>query len=487
MLAHKDPATAQSMTDPSFADLLSAVPTTRTPPTSAPSTTTATTTSSTTTLTTEALESELVGLAGHLTAAHCRWLQLLAEFDDRDGWDGPGLRTCAHWLSWRVGMNLRTAFEQLRVAHALSALPETTSAFAAGRISYSKVRAITRVATPGTEQALVDLALAGTAGHVERVVRATRQARADPVEVHAERCVHWTWRDDGMLDLRGRFTPEQGALLLSALAATTDGASEKRAHCSAEHHEPRGGPAERAVDPGSHSDDAAGEAPVEPLTARRADALIALVTRTAVGSSNAAAGTAQVVLHIDSETATAHIERGPVVPLASAERIACAARVRALVKDRRGNPLYLGRTHRLATKTLIAAVSVRDQHRCRWAGCTETRHLDAHHIKHWLRGGRTDIDNLVLLCDRHHRLIHDHGYSMHGTGNDVSCHRPDGRLVADAGPPTEGRPEAVYEVSTAHGVTITDETLTPTWAGERLDPTPIMALLLPEPSRTRAA
>ncbi|ALE84001.1 DUF222 domain-containing protein [Pseudonocardia sp. HH130629-09] len=92
------------------------------------------------------LESELLGLAGHITAAECGFLRLLAEFDDRGGWCGVGVRSCAHWLTWRAGMSLRTATEHLRVAHALTRLPRITEAFAAGRISYSKIRAITRLA-----------------------------------------------------------------------------------------------------------------------------------------------------------------------------------------------------------------------------------------------------------------------------------------------------------------------------------------------------
>ena len=96
-------------------------------------------------LSTRQLESELLGLAGHIAAAQCRFLQLLAEFDRRAGWAGPGLRSCAHWLCWRIGMSLRTAAEHVRVAHALAELPKITAAFAEGRISYSKVRAITRI------------------------------------------------------------------------------------------------------------------------------------------------------------------------------------------------------------------------------------------------------------------------------------------------------------------------------------------------------
>jgi hypothetical protein len=162
-------------------------------------------------MTTRALESELLGLAGHIAAAEARFLQLLAEFDDRGGWAGDGIRSCAHWLSWRAGMNLRTAVEHLRVAHALEKLPRISEAFAAGRVSYSKVRAITRiagsdtatltriaaeiaageselrgtaVADPATAQrVLLNLALSGTASHVETLVRAVRR-RHTPTRRH---------------------------------------------------------------------------------------------------------------------------------------------------------------------------------------------------------------------------------------------------------------------------------------------------------------
>jgi hypothetical protein len=278
------------------------------------------------------------------------------------------------------------------------------------------------VATPNTESTLVDLALAGTASHVERVVRAARQTQADPAETHACRGLDWTWADDGSLLVRARLAPGQGAVLISALAKETDQPSAGRPHCSAEQ---------------SIED----RPPIVPLAARRADALITLVTRPG-SSASAISGAAQVVLHIDADQAIARLENGPALPPASAERIACSARVQALVKDRRGNPLHLG---------------------------------------------RTDIHNLLLLCDRRHRLIHDQGYSMRGSGNDVTFYRPNGRPIADAGPPTEGRPAAVYDLASAHGITITDESLTPTWGGERLDPTTILALLLPERPRVAAA
>ena len=121
---------------------------------------------------TERLEAEIATLAAHLSAAECRWLQLVAEFDRREAWLQWGCRTCAFWLSWKCGLDIRSAQEKLRVAHALEELPLVTEAFAAGSLSYSKVRAISRIATPENEEALVTLGLRATAAHMESIVRA---------------------------------------------------------------------------------------------------------------------------------------------------------------------------------------------------------------------------------------------------------------------------------------------------------------------------
>lgn len=491
---------------------------------------------STETMSTETLESELVGLAGHLAAGHCRWLLLLAEFDTREAWAGPGLRSCAHWLSWRVGMSLRTGFEQLRVAHALTTLPAVTTAFAAGRISYSKVRAITRVATPDTEAVLLDLALAGTATHVERVVRHTRQATTDPVAA-ARRELSWRWDDDGTLVLRGRLPAEQGALLVAAITKVTGApASSKVCGCAEDGGVGRG----RRARPAGHDASRTGEAverragrcdastgePVErpaghaaawtdePVAARRADALLTLVTggrqvAPAVvvvldTGSDADTGTdAGPVADAASATGTggdsgstpvacakaapgsARFQGGPAIPIRTAERVGCNARVRALLRDRRGNPLFLGRTRRLASPAQLAALHIRDQGRCRFPGCDHTQHLEAHHIVHWLRGGRTDLQNLMLICGHHHRLVHDHGYRVRGRGTELTFHRPDGRPVPLIGVPTSG---GVEELIAGHpGGPIDDDTITPTWAGERLDLSGILAQLLPEEAWLTAA
>lgn len=520
----------------------------------------------------EVLESELVGLAGHLAAGHCRWLRMLSEFDTRQGWAGPALRSCAHWLSWRVGMSLRTGLEQLRVAHALSDLPAVTEAFAAGRISYSKVRAITRVATPATETALLDIALAGTASHVERVVRHARQAGSDPVTA-TDRELQWRWDDDGMLILRGKFTAEQGTELIAAINHLTAPPSSERAApaCSAggpELGDEDGGssagspgspsPCDTDVEEGAHSSGrskvhrparAPGARPPEhgdthdapSIAARRADALMACVTGgrraeaqlmvvveagsgsltsecsgTCTGSGSGlrpdhGSGSCECEMSagsgghgagagpgghgpstgsgrtgpvtgtrrtgpvtgtgsdsgLGSEAGSAYLQGGPAIPMRTAERIGCNARVRALVRDRRGNPLHLGRTRRLASPAQIATLQIRDKGRCRFPGCEQTRHLEAHHIVHWLRGGRTDLANLMLICGHHHRQIHDHGYIVRGRGTEATFHRPDECPIEPFGSPTSGNVEALRAGNGSRQ--IDGDTITPYWAGERLD------------------
>jgi hypothetical protein len=475
------------------------------------------------------LETELLGLAGHIAAAQCRFLRLLAEFDRRDGWAGPGVRSCAHWLSWRAGMSLRTAAEHVRVAHALEKMPRITEAFAVGRISYSKVRAITRisgadttclagiaaagstgsgpgdpdaparsaeperpdgsahlpadpaVSGPGAvdpsaaEQVLLNLALSGTAGHVETVVRAVRRRCTPPEDIAARRGLSWHWDQDGSLVLRGRLAPDEGAALIAAIETNLPPREPVRHPVP----EPPHDWSQRAVEqePGPADDRVA---------ARRADALVALATATTDEKESApivARGNAQVVVHLDVSAGTgigaARIPGGPELSPNTAERLACDARVQLLLSDRRNNRLYLGRSRRLATPAQIAALTVRDEARCQFPGCTHTRYLHAHHVRPWWQGGRTDIDNLVLTCSFHHRLIHDHGYRIRRGPDGWEFRRPDGSPVPASAAPLAGNVEGLIEIATREGLRIGRDTLTPTWAGERLDPEPILDTLLP--------
>src|SRR5438094_8956817 len=169
------------------------------------------------------LGDEIAEMSAHLEAATARLLDRIREFDAREGWN-TGFRSCAAWLSWRLGLDVGAARERVRVARALGSLPRLSEALARGEISYAKVRAVTRVATPETEERLLAVARAGTAQHVEDIVRGWRRMdrraeRAETRRQHVNRGLHVYQDDDGTVTVRGRLTPEVGLLLMRALDA----------------------------------------------------------------------------------------------------------------------------------------------------------------------------------------------------------------------------------------------------------------------------
>ena len=177
------------------------------------------------------LGDEIAELSAHLEAATARLLDLIREFDARGGWSN-GFRSCAAWLSWRIGLDLGAAREKVRVARALGTLPALAQALARGELSYAKVRALTRVATPESEAQLLAVGRSGTAEHVERIVRGwrrvDRQAEArETARQHASRALHVYQDEDGMVTLRGRLAPEVGALLLQALTAAREALNQQ--------------------------------------------------------------------------------------------------------------------------------------------------------------------------------------------------------------------------------------------------------------------
>ncbi|TDE90847.1 HNH endonuclease [Occultella glacieicola] len=172
----------------------------------------------------EEIEAELSGLAVKIAASTCRFLLLLAEFDDRQGWNTGGFASCVNWLSWRCGMSATTAREHVRIAHALTVLPGTTAVFAAGHLSFSKVRAITRVATAETEPELLAVAASATANQLERFVAGVRTARSlDEVnQLHGERHLRFREELDGSYSFSGRCSPEDAAVLIEELNRVGD-------------------------------------------------------------------------------------------------------------------------------------------------------------------------------------------------------------------------------------------------------------------------
>jgi hypothetical protein len=236
---------------------------------------------------TDRLGDEIAELSAHLDAAGARLLDLIREFDAREGWN-HGFRSCAHWLSWRVGMDRGAARERVRVARALGALPRLADALARGELSYAKVRALTRVATPEIEERLLAVGRAGTACHVERIVRGWRRVDAlaearETTHRHKSRALHVYQDEDGMVVIRGRLTPEAGAVLMQALAAARE-TLYQRAH---------------STDAVSSAQDVSAETPSMPQ--QQADALALLAETALHGIDPGAPGERyQIVVHVDA-------------------------------------------------------------------------------------------------------------------------------------------------------------------------------------------
>jgi hypothetical protein len=171
------------------------------------------------------LEARICELAGHLAAATCRYLLLVADFDAREGWRAWEMPSCAAWLAWKCQVAPGTARDHVRGARALKQLPVIRSEFAAGRFSYAKVRALARIAQPETEQDLVDMARHMTAGQVERFAHAHRKCTKNGTGQPSpppERKLSWRISDDGTITFTASLPPQDGAVILQALRASRD-------------------------------------------------------------------------------------------------------------------------------------------------------------------------------------------------------------------------------------------------------------------------
>lgn len=351
------------------------------------------------TLSDRELVARITDLAGQLNAAHYQWLALIAEFDRRRGWNDGGSRSCAHWLNWKVGLDLGAAREKVRVAQALATLPRISAAMARGELSYSKVRALTRVAEPATEDYLLSIALHGTAHHVEKLVRCYRrvceaQELGREARQQARRELVFHHDDDGSLVIRARLPAEAGAVLLKAL--------------------------EVAVGELPQADVSAETSPVHESTqARRADALGAIAESFLQNAPAALSGgdRQQIVVHVDAATlrhrrpGRCELDDGPGVSAETVRRLGCDASLVMMIDDEAGEPLDVGRKTRSIPPALRRALRSRDRG-CRFPGCTHTRFVDGHHIHHWADGGATKLSNLVSLCRFHHRQVHEGGVKV---------------------------------------------------------------------------
>ena len=414
------------------------------------------------------LAEEIVSVSRRIEADTQRLLELIAAFDDRRGWEISGHRGCAEWLAASTGIDIGAARERVRTARALVGLPALREAMGRGDLSFSKVRALTRIATPDNEDDLLSVAVESSAADLERMIRRWRHG-SDEEEIDREERRHQArafsmFPDlDGMIQLRGSLTPEVGALVMKAIEWACDVLyrDEHPAGNAASAANARSAGNTRSLVNGARiGPDGIPEIMLseeerrQRSAQRRADALAFLAERAMewggdagggdagggdagggdagggeAGGGEAASGSLaeryQVMVHVgvgtlgegallvadpaaptdERDPHRSEVEPGIRVSAETSRRICCDAGVVRVTHASDGSVLDVGRRTRTIPPALRRALEVRDRG-CRFPGC-HSRFCEAHHIRHWAAGGETSLANTLLLCRYHHRLLHE--------------------------------------------------------------------------------
>ncbi len=355
------------------------------------------------------LAENIISLAAHIAAATHELLDMIHRFDAAEGWKADGCLSCVDWLSRYAGISTSTAYEHLRVARRLEELPLVDEAFAEGRLSYTKVRAITRVATSLTEEKLVTQALGASGDELERSCRAQRDAdvamdMAEPARYLSRRSM-----GDGTVELRIRLDAAEAELVMKAI-------EQIRGDSSAEESP--------AAEPRSKE-------------AQQVDAFMDLIHTWAEGTTSAQRRSSrpEVVVRVDVSALGDEARLADSQHWLSREaldRLTCDAAVAVVTTDG-DTVLDAGRSRRTVSAAMARALLVRDAH-CVYPGCSHHRWLEAHHILHWSQGGTTTLDNLCLLCTAHHRLEHAGAFRIDNTGGTLRFYAPDGAEITTPAP-----------------------------------------------------
>ncbi len=498
------------------------------------------------------LRSAVTRMAAHINLADWRFVKLIAAMDRTRGWREGGYCNLGNWLDHRCGLGPCASRERIRIGRALAKLPSIDTAFRDGAISYSKVRAITRVATSHTEAMLLAIAEGSSAAQLESLVRTyERIGESDRGRASSEQRRGLSWYyEDGMLIMTAAVPAERGALVIEALQQVIDGRKdESKARCASllgatypgetaadegsdgaaaegaggidgegapaeaewtavevstvvsaetpEHHAngnggavvstraasaavtdmdvPEGVSAETSEDHvGGDSGkvvssqiaradvtdvDGAGEVSAETddlpdwltfaLSSREqrfADALVDMAEHCLASPAGhwkrrRTGRRYEVVLTIDRNElakqqsaggARYHVEPDWGIDEEDARQIACDADLTEFIEDARGNLLNYERRRRIVPARLLRALKLRDHNRCRFPGCAHQRYVEAHHVRHWIDGGETCLENLVLLCGAHHRLLHHGAFHIEIEDGDVVFVGRNGEVIAPA-------------------------------------------------------
>ena len=502
-------------------------------------------------------------MAAHLNLADWRFIKLIAAMERTRGWREGGYCNLGNWLDHRCGLGPCAARERIRIGRALAKLPHIDAAFRDGVISYSKVRAITRVATPETDAMLLAIAEGSSAAQLESLVRTyERVGKSDSGRASSEqrRSLSWYY-EDGMLVITAAVPAERGALVIKALQQVVDGGKDEReayyeSRLAATCRQGTAGPAAhedvedvgRAEGANRGSDEAPMRAAGDSLAAagsvvagdgfgaaaaaarsaaegagtidgkvvptrsewsavdvstdvsaetpadhtgrdngkdvstqaataamtdmdvpgsvsaetddlpdwltfelasreqRFADALVdmaehCLASRAGRWKRRRTGQRYQVMLTIARNELAAqqsaggaryHVDPDWGIDEADARQIACDADLTEFIQDARGNLLNYERRRRIVPARLLQALKLRDHNRCRFPGCPHQRYVEAHHVRHWIDGGETRLENLVLLCSAHHRLLHHGAFHITIKDDDAVFVNRDGEVIEPA-------------------------------------------------------
>jgi hypothetical protein len=450
----------------------------------------------------EQLEDEITRTAGHINAI-----------------DYYFIKSFAHWLNWKCGLGQLEAREKVRVARCLRTLPLIDAAFRTGEISYSKVRAITRVANPDNEECLLYIARNGTAQHVELAVRRYRRCRSLDDEggrTPQDKGFSYFQDTDGMYVFQGRLPAEEGAVVVKAIDRMVDQIRCEKVAAQKELSPDTGkkdggqdsegngegndkGDSEKNGESAAKKEKNGGFVSAVTFTtydaqpdflSNRASALVAVAEHflaTAKDGASVLDGSDKyhVVLHINANPAhldhkiaggpACYLDTGHFLAPEVARQLACTAAITTVTENDDGDVLHIGRRSRQIPRAIGLAVKIRDQGCC-YPSCHQQKYCDAHHIQHWADGGETSVDNLVSLCRHHHTLLHKGEYQIERQGKDIVFTNKHGkRLVRAFNPQFPGNlspKEARQQIAAQHkqlGLAIDETTVIPGWRGETFD------------------
>jgi hypothetical protein len=382
---------------------------------------------------TEALVASVSQHHRAISAHQSQLLVAVVELDRRRAWRVDGATSMVAWLVQRCGVSAATARDWVTAAAKLPSLPKIADALSHGKLSFDQVKPLVEVAKPDTDAQLAEQATHWSAKQVRELALATRnQSDERSTGFYARRFLRF---DDRRRTLTGTLPEDHYAVVKSSLIARASRQGRDRT----------------------------------PFDQRMADALVAVCkgdavergTRPIHGAGENQAGGARrnrptVVVHADMSFlagaeggAAGGAELDVLGPVSRevARRLACDAKVLVSADGPDGRSLNLGRTRRDPSDAQRVEIRRRDKG-CRFPGCTHTEFTDVHHVRHWIDGGPTDLDNLVELCDQHHRCVHEMGWKISGNTNvELTFQSPTGRRSAStpSPSPTAANPPAARD------------------------------------------